>query len=101
MSACAVFSVPLHAYAEKFSVLTVYMGHSGTPVGFCSCADQFVSDLFEITEHMFSRQDDRIEDRVSLVFYSLVQSCIFELSVLSRFEDFFSKSTIRIYSDLR
>ena len=67
------------------------MRHSGTPVGFCSCADQFVSDLFEITEHMFSRQDDRIEDRVSLVFYSLVQSCIFELSVLSRFEDFFFK----------
>ena len=67
------------------------MGHSGTPVGFCSCADQFVSDLFEITKDMLSRQDARIEDRVSLVSSSLVQSNIFELLFLSRFEEFIFK----------
>ena len=64
------------------------MRHSGTHVGFCSCADQFVSDLFEITKDMLSRQDARIEDRESLVSFNLLQGYIFELLFLSRFKEF-------------
>ena len=64
---------------------------SGTPFGFCSCADQFVSDLFEITKDMLSRQDARIEEREPLVSSNLVQGYIFELSFLSRFKEFIFK----------